>query len=38
MLSNDFFSQLQFFNPDKLSAIVDNDSFMGLALSINLKL
>ena len=38
MFSNDGFSHLHLFQPDKLSARVDNDSFICLALSINLKL
>ena len=38
MLSNDGFSHLHLFNPDKLSTRADNDSFMCLELSINLKL
>ena len=38
MLLNDFFSQSHLFNPNKLSTMVDNDLFMCLALSMNLKL
>ena len=38
MFSNHGFSHLHLLKPDKLSTKADNDSFMCLALSINLKL